>query len=75
MATSGEYGRSVSPRPPKKHTIDTPAATSIETKPTGLTAWSMPRRNSGALGEMPSRYLFTAMSVATTTTQAMPQLA
>jgi len=35
----------------------------------------MPRRNSGRIGEIFSRYLLTAMSVATTTTQDIPQLA
>ena len=52
-----------------------PAAISMDTKPTGLIAYSMPRRNSGSFGEIFSRYLLIAMSEATTTTQAMPQFA
>ena len=63
------------PKAPKNTAIDTPAETIIEPKPTGLTAYSIPRRNSGWIGESLSRYLFTAMSVATTTTQDIPQLA
>ncbi|CPU60063.1 Uncharacterised protein [Mycobacteroides abscessus] len=35
----------------------------------------MPRRNSGSLGESLSRYLLIAISDATVTTQAIPQLA
>jgi hypothetical protein len=38
IATSGEYGRIASPSPPKNATIDTPAAISIDPKPTGLIA-------------------------------------
>jgi hypothetical protein len=35
----------------------------------------MPRRNSGTFGDTFSRYLLTAMSVATVTIQAIAQLA
>ncbi len=64
-----------SPSPPKKAITDRPAATSIEPKPTGLNAYSMPRRNSGFIGDSFNRYLLNTMSDATTTTQAIPQLA
>ncbi|CFS37219.1 Uncharacterised protein [Mycobacterium tuberculosis] len=56
-------------------TIDSPAASSNDPKPTGLMAYSMPRRNSGVFGDRPSRYLLKPMSDATATTQAIPQLA
>src|SRR6202011_4882068 len=75
MATKGEYGRIASPRPPKNAIIDNPAARNIEPKPTGLIAYSMPRRNSGFFGDSPRRYLLNTMSEATATTHAMPQLA
>ena len=75
MATSGEYGRIPEPSATKNAAIETPAAISIEPNPTGLTAYNMPRRNSGRCGEIFSRYLLMAMSEATATTQAMPQLA
>ena len=38
IATSGENGWMAEPKAPKNTTIDTPAATSIEPKPTGLIA-------------------------------------
>ncbi len=73
IATRGEYGRMASPRPPKNAMTDKPAAISIDPKPTGLNAYSMPRRNSGCFGDSFSRYLLNTMSEATTTTHAMPQ--
>jgi hypothetical protein len=45
--TAGRPGR----RAPKNTAMDTPAETIIEPKPTGLTGYSMPRRNSGWIGE------------------------
>ena len=76
MATSGEYGWMRRAEAAEERDDRTrPAAISIEPKPTGLIAYSMPRRNSGCIGESFSRYLLNTMSEATTTTQAMPQLA
>ena len=75
MATSGEYGWMAGPNSPKKTAMETPAEISIEPKPTGLMAYSMPRRNSGWMGDSLNSSLLKVMSEATTTIQAMPQLA
>jgi len=50
--------------------IDSPAAGSIDPNPTGLIAYSMPRRNSGFFGDGFSRYLLKTMSEATATSSA-----
>lgn len=46
---------------------------SMKTTPTGFTAYSVPRRNSGTLGEIFSRYLLMAISGAAVTSLYWPR--
>lgn len=47
----GENGCRPLPRPPKNAMIDSPPAAMTVTNPTGLMAYSMPRRNSVSFGD------------------------